>query len=91
MTDPQKYFPLSLTSEMDLVNSDIMELWSWFRFSDFIPIIPLDFPVNFWKSPEVNICDSKRSNNHVSEEDLPALLCVIFYLFWCTPRKNSWS
>lgn len=91
MTDAQKCFPLSLASGMGSVNSYIMELWSLFGFSDFIPIIPLDSPVNFWKSPKVNIRDKKRNINQISEEDLLALLCVIFLSFLVYSRKSSWT
>lgn len=83
MTDCQKCSPLSLASGMGLVNSCSMELWFLFGSSDFIPIIPLDSPVNVWISIKVNICDNKRSNNQ-TWRNLPALLCLIFYVFWCT-------
>lgn len=42
MSDPQKCFPLSLASGTGWVNSCGTELWSLFRFSDFIPNIPLN-------------------------------------------------
>ena len=84
MAYQQKCFPLFLVSAVGSVLPYSTELWSLFRFSDFIPIIPLDFPVSFWKSPKVDICNNRRSNSQTSEEDdLPALLCVIVDLFWC--------
>lgn len=80
----QKRFPLSLVSAVASVLSYSTELQFQFRFSNFIPINPLNFPVNYWKSPKVRIRDNKRRRNQTFEEkDLPALLYVVVYLFWC--------
>lgn len=65
---------------MGLVNSCSMELWFLFGSSDFIPIIPLDSPVNVWISIKVNICDNKWSNNQTSEE-IYLLFFVLFFMF----------